>query len=62
MKKGNWNQLSNEAKDSIYMMIEYCVERGIRLGMDEGMRKDGKPKKFRKEIEEFAGITAQETP
>jgi hypothetical protein len=46
-------QLSSDAKDSLCVMLEYCLENGIGMGMDEGIRDfdSGDKYSFRLEIE-----------
>ena len=44
--------LSMEAREVARDMIEYCVERGIRMGDDDGL-KNLKAYGARKELEEF---------
>lgn len=46
-------QLSSDAKDSLCAMLEYCLENGIGMGMDEGIRDfdSGDKYSFRLEIE-----------
>ena len=45
--------LSEEAKSVAVNMIEYCLENAIGMGMDEGLTKNGKSRKFRKDLEQL---------
>lgn len=53
----NYNDLSDEAKETLKGMVEYCINYGICMGMDEGIDysndEDGEPHQFRKELEAF---------
>ena len=46
-------QLSSDAKDSLCAMLEYCLENGIGMGMDEGIMDfhSGDKHSFRLELE-----------
>lgn len=50
-----FEELSEDAKESALAMIEYCVEHGIAMGMDEGFADPMTHEKheFRKELEKF---------
>ncbi len=49
--------LTSEAKEVVGCMVEYCVIRGIRMGMAEGHLPNGKKEPFRVELENFCGLT-----
>lgn len=51
-----FEELSKEAQETIKGIVENALEQGIGLGVDEGYRKDGKPRYWRKEIESWLGI------
>lgn len=62
-----YEQLSDDAKQTLKGMVEYCIERGLCMGMDEGIEvfADGDTKEvkhvFRNELEKFCGMqTASE--
>ena len=46
-------RLSLDAKETLHGMIDYCLENGIAMGMDEGFdyTSDGEKHEFRLEIE-----------
>lgn len=48
-----FENLSEEAQQTILGMIQHCVDSGIRMGMDEGLNDDGSPNEERQEIENF---------
>jgi len=52
----DYNDLSEEAKSTVKEMVEFCINHGYRMGMDEGFAPDGTKQKFREEIEFFSGI------
>jgi len=63
-KRGmEYDNLSESAKESIHIMVNYCLENGIGMGMRGGFKKSSlakrslpkkpKKKKFRLEIEKF---------
>lgn len=31
-----WDQLTQEQQETVKGMVEYCLDRGIGMGMDEG--------------------------
>lgn len=45
--------LSREAKAVLKTMVEYCLNNNVCMGMDEGFKKDGRPRSFRKQLREF---------
>jgi hypothetical protein len=45
--------MSKEAQEAAVNMIYYCVENGLCMGMDYGLKKDDKPRSFRKHLENF---------
>ncbi len=53
----NYANLTLEAKEVVGLMVEYCVIRGIRMGMAEGHLPNGKKEPFRVELENFCGLT-----
>ena len=53
MSKVEWYGMSKEAQRVAVLMLEYCVESGIRMGMDEGFNLDDTKKQFRVDIENF---------
>lgn len=50
-----YQNLSQEAKDSLKAMVDYCLRHGIAMGMDEGYEcpETGKKHDFRVELEAF---------
>lgn len=54
-----YNELSDEAKSTLKGMVEFCINQGYSMGMDEGIiqhKEDDKPEikhPFRKELEAF---------
>ncbi|MGL5393377.1 MAG: hypothetical protein ACRDA8_18700 [Shewanella sp.] len=48
-----YEQLSREAKAVLKTMVEYCLNNNVCMGMDEGFKKDGRPRSFRKQLREF---------
>ena len=48
-------KLRPEAAETAVGMIQFCVERGMCMGMDEGLEDTGykKPRPFRAELEDF---------
>lgn len=61
--KGNtlkYENLSQEAKETLIGMVEFCINNGFCMGMDEGLDFDStddlesrKPQPFRAELEKF---------
>jgi hypothetical protein len=49
----SFDALSKEAKQVAVSMIEYCLERGPCMGMDEGYGRDDRPRQFRVDLETF---------
>ena len=49
--------LSKDAKESLQAMVDYCLNHGIGMGMDEGFKchESGNKHSFRLEIEQFCG-------
>jgi hypothetical protein len=52
----NYDQLSEEAKSTIKVMVEHCINHGLCMGMDEGIAcfDSGKKHEFRQELEAFS--------
>lgn len=50
-----YDQLSDEAKETLKGMVEYCINGGIRMGMDEGVAnfETGEEHAFVTELREF---------
>ncbi|RAS62653.1 hypothetical protein DET48_11448 [Vibrio diazotrophicus] len=46
--------LSDDAKESLAAMIEYCTSHGIGMGMDEGFDANDNKRQFRIELETLA--------
>jgi hypothetical protein len=57
----DFNHLSKEAQEVAKGMIEYCIEGGERMGMDEGFTKDNRKRSFRKQLESFCGMNPETT-
>ena len=62
-----FSELSNEAQETAKGMIEFCIENGYCMGMDEGLTfKDDEGSSingvqpFRAELEEFCGRVSDE--
>ena len=51
-----WEDLSENAKSTAKGMIEYCIECGYRMGMDEGFTKHDRKRSFRVQLEKFCGM------
>jgi len=53
-----YQNLSQEAKESLQAMVDYCLRHGIAMGMDEGIACFDTNKKhpFRVELEAFCGF------
>lgn len=49
-----FDNLSEESQMVAKEMIEFCINHGYRMGMDEGMNPDGTPKNFRTELEKWS--------
>lgn len=47
------NSLSDEAKESLQAMVDYCIRHGIGMGPDEGIKcfNTNQKHSFRKELE-----------
>lgn len=52
----NFNKLSKDAQLTAVGMIEYCIEHGIGMGMDEGWTRDNQKRAFRKQLEDFVAM------
>lgn len=51
-----FDNLSEEAQEVALGMIEYCINHGCCMGMDEGLDLDtGKAQPFRRELEQLVG-------
>ena len=56
----NYNQLSDEAKEVLKGMVAFCINRGYKMGMDEGIKEwtqNGNIKSkhdFRQQLENFS--------
>jgi hypothetical protein len=48
-----YSELSEEAKETLKGMVEFCINNAIGMGMDEGFNADDTKKEFRKELELF---------
>ena len=57
-----YEQLSDEAKESLKAMVEFCINRGYCMGQDEGIKVfadegvEGVKHDFRNELESFCGM------
>lgn len=57
-----YQQLSDEAKETLKGMVEFCIERGYCMGQDEGIKvfaEEGVKEvkhEFRNELESFCGM------
>ena len=49
-----WDQLSDEAKEVAKGMIEFCINKGYCMGMDEGFKDEDHKHDFRLELERFS--------
>ena len=49
-----YEDLTEDAKETIKGMIHYCINNCVGMGMDEGLNSDDTKKPFRKELEEFS--------
>lgn len=60
-----YEKLSEEAKQTLKTMVEFCIERGYCMGMDEGIaqfKEDGNEEikhPFRTELEAFCDFVGQ---
>lgn len=56
-KPDTWDNLSDEAKEAAKSMIEFCINNGYCMGMDEGFIDFEQEHKhrFREELELFSG-------
>ena len=52
----SFEELSDEAQTDVRYMVEFCINQGYCMGMDEGLKEDGSALPFRKELEEFSGV------
>lgn len=53
----NYEDLSEEAKDVLKGMVEFCVSNNVCMGQDEGFDLQTEEKHpFRKELEKFVDI------
>lgn len=57
-RKKEFDELSKEAQEVAKGMIAHCIQYELCMGMDCGLRKDDKKRKFRLELEEFCEIDA----
>lgn len=50
-----YDQLSDEAKEVLKNMVGYCINRGFKMGMDEGIKDFATMEKheFREQLEKF---------
>lgn len=57
----DFSELSDEAKEVAKVMIAYCINNGICMGMDEGFESFNPDVKhqFRKELECFSDSNAE---
>lgn len=55
MKKDTkeYNELSEESKETLKGMVYHCINRGLCMGMFEGFHPNGSKEAFRKELEHF---------
>jgi len=59
-----YTELSEEAKEVVKGMVEFCINNGMCMGMDEGFKSfgngrrkiDAEKHRFRKELESFSGF------
>lgn len=56
-----FDELSDEAKETIKGMVSFCINHGYRMGMDEGINSDDSKKPFRQELESFANYDENST-
>jgi hypothetical protein len=56
MSDMKFDEMSKDAQETAKGMIEYCINNGYRLGMDEGFTKHDKKRAFRKQLEAFCGM------
>lgn len=51
----DYSDLSEEAKEVLKVMVEYCINNCLCMGMDEGIAcfDAGKKHEFRQELEKF---------
>jgi len=49
-----FSAMSADAQETAVGMIKYCVDQGIGMGMDYGLKRDGKPRAFRRQLETFS--------
>jgi hypothetical protein len=54
----NFHEMSKDAQETAKGMIEFCINNGYCMGMDEGWTKHDRKRAFRKQLEEFSGMTA----
>ncbi len=52
-----FEDMSKDAQSTARGMIEYCIEQGFRMGMDEGLTKNGRKRAFRRQLEAFCGMS-----
>ncbi|RZD19704.1 hypothetical protein [Pseudoalteromonas sp. MEBiC 03485] len=61
-KSTTYDQLSDEAKETLKVMVEYCINHNLCMGMDEGFAQFGSDEQdevkhhFRQELEAFCGF------
>lgn len=48
-----YEDLTDEAKETLKGMVEYCINHGIGMGMDEGLDINNNKKEFRAQLEAF---------
>lgn len=49
-----FDNMGKEAQACAAAMVAYCIQHGCCMGQDEGLLADGKPRRFRKQLEAFA--------
>lgn len=56
-----FEELSEEAQEVALGMIDYCLNHGIAMGMEEGLDLDTyEPLPFRRELEQLVGFEGEQ--
>ncbi len=49
----DYSELTDDAKETLKGMVEFCINNGFCMGMNEGLNEDYTKKQFRLELEKF---------
>ena len=54
--KMEYDNMSDEAKETVKGMVEFCIKHGYCMGMNQGINESDNKEKFRIELEAFSEV------